>query len=153
MFVGKVCVATSISMSTPFQQSHASLQFGGPSPQIQSQGMSSTPLHLPIPMPIPMGNVAQVQPPVFVHGLQPHPMHPHGIMHSGHNLYFAHQMGHQMPHQMSNMGIGINPQYPQHQAGKYTRKTTIVKIIHPETHEELRLDKRAVYAGNGYSVL
>ncbi|KAI5423217.1 eukaryotic translation initiation factor 4G isoform X1 [Lathyrus oleraceus] len=147
MLKPSVVPAPGISMSTSFQQSHASLQFGGPNPQIQSQGMSSTPLHLPIPMPIPMGNVAQVQPPVFVPGLQPHPMHPHGIMHSGHNLNFAHQMGHQMPHQMSNMGIGISPQYPQHQAGKYTRKTTTVKITHPETHEELRLDKRA----GGYS--
>ncbi|CAI8606741.1 unnamed protein product [Vicia faba] len=145
-----VAPVTGISMSTPFQQPQVSLQFGGPNPQIQSQGMSSTPLHLPMPMPMPVGNVPQVQQPVYVPGLQPHPMHPHGIMHPGHNLSFTHQMGHQLPHQMGNMGIGISPQYPQHQGGKYAappRKTTPVKITHPETHEELRLDKRA----GGYS--
>ncbi|XP_058743350.1 eukaryotic translation initiation factor 4G-like isoform X2 [Vicia villosa] len=151
MLKPSVAPVTGISMSTPFHQSQMSLQFGGPNPQIQSQGMSSTPLHLPIPMPMQVGNVPQVQQPVFVPGLQPHPMHPHGIMHPGHNLGFTHQMGHhQLPHQMGNMGIGISPQYPQHQGGKYAappRKTTAVKITHPETHEELRLDKRA----GGYS--
>ncbi|XP_045792328.1 eukaryotic translation initiation factor 4G-like isoform X3 [Trifolium pratense] len=144
-----VVPVTGISMSTPFQQPQAPLQFGGPNPQIQSQGMPSTPLHIPLPMPIPIGNVPQVQQPVFVPGLQHHPMHPHGIMHSGHNISFTHQMGHQLPHQLGNMGIGMGPQYPQQQGGKFTgpRKTTPVKITHPDTHEELRLDKRT----DGYS--
>ncbi|KEH17961.1 eukaryotic translation initiation factor 4G-like protein [Medicago truncatula] len=138
-----------MSMPTPFQQSQQSLQFGGPNPQIQSQGMSSTPMHIPMPMSIPIGNVGQVQQPVFIPGLQPHPMHSHGMMHPSHNLSFAHQMGHQLPHQLGNMGIGTGPPYPQQQGGNFAgpRKTTTVKITHPETHEELRLDKRA----DGYS--
>ncbi|XP_004514194.1 eukaryotic translation initiation factor 4G-like isoform X2 [Cicer arietinum] len=144
-----VVPVTGISMATPFQQSHASLQFGGPNLQIQSQCMSPASRQIPIPMPIPIGNVAPMPQPVFVPGLQPHPMHPQGIMHSGHNISFTHQMSHQLPHQLGNMGIGISPQYPQQQGGKFAspRRTTPVKITHPETHEELRLDKRA----DGYS--
>lgn len=138
-----------MSMPTPFQQSQPSLQFGGPNPQIQSQGMSSTPMHIPMPMPIPIGNVGQVQQPVFIPSLQPHPMHSHGMMHPSHNISFAHQMSHQLPHQLGNMGIGTGPPYPQQQGGNFAgpRKTTTVKITHPETHEELRLDKRV----DGYS--
>ncbi|RDX85233.1 Eukaryotic translation initiation factor 4G, partial [Mucuna pruriens] len=138
-----VVPVTGISMSTPYHQSQAPLQFGGANPQIQSQGMSSVSLQMPVPMPLPIGNATQVQQPVFVPGLQPHPMHPQGIMHQGQNMNFAPQMGHQLPHQLGNMGIGIGPQYPQQQGGKFAgpRKTTPVKITHPETHEELRLDK------------
>ena len=134
---------TGLSMAMPFHQSQASVQFGGPNPQIQSQGMSATSLPMPIPMPLPIGNAPQVQQPVFVPGLQPHPMHPQGIMHQGQNMNFAPQMGPQLPHQLGNMGISITPQYPQQQGAKFggQRKTT-VKITHPETHEELRLDKR-----------
>ncbi|KAL3028070.1 hypothetical protein AAZX31_03G093400 [Glycine max] len=114
---------TGISMSTPYHQSQAPLQFGGANPQIQSQG------------------------------LQPHPMHPQGIRHQGQNMSFAPQMGHQLPHQLGSMGIGIGPPYPQQQGGKFAapRKTT-VKITHPETHEELRLDKRTdAYSDGGSS--
>ncbi|XP_027334271.1 eukaryotic translation initiation factor 4G-like isoform X2 [Abrus precatorius] len=144
---------TGISMATPYHQSQA-LQFGGPNSQIQSQGTSTASLHMPIPMPLPIGNATQVQQPVFVPGLQPHPMHPQGIMHQGQNMTFAHQIGHQLPHQLGNMGIGISPQYPQQQGGKFAgpRKTTPVKITHPETHEELRLDKRTdAYSDGGSS--
>ncbi|TKY68869.1 Eukaryotic translation initiation factor 4G [Spatholobus suberectus] len=91
---------TGISMSTPYHQSQAPLQFGGANPQIQSQGMSTTSLQMPIPMPLPIGNATQVQQPVFVPGLQPHPMHPQGIMHQGQNMSFTPQMGHQF-----NMGL------------------------------------------------
>lgn len=60
-----------------------------------------------------------------------------------------------MPPQLSNMGMGITPQFSQLQAGKYAghRKTAAVKITDPTTHEELRLDKRAdnVYTDGGPS--
>ncbi|KAL3028073.1 hypothetical protein AAZX31_03G093400 [Glycine max] len=144
---------TGISMSTPYHQSQAPLQFGGANPQIQSQGMSAASHQMPIPMPLPIGNATQVQQPVFVPGLQPHPMHPQGIRHQGQNMSFAPQMGHQLPHQLGSMGIGIGPPYPQQQGGKFAapRKTT-VKITHPETHEELRLDKRTdAYSDGGSS--
>ncbi|KAJ1408068.1 MIF4G-like, type 3 [Sesbania bispinosa] len=89
-----------------------------------------------------------------VSGLQPHPIHPQGIMHQGQSIGFTPQMGPQLPHQLGNMGIGISPQYTPQQGGKFAgpRKTTTVKITHPETHEELRLDKRAdTYSDGGSS--
>ncbi|XP_014523092.1 eukaryotic translation initiation factor 4G isoform X2 [Vigna radiata var. radiata] len=145
---------TGISMPMPYHQSQASVHFGGPNPQIQSQGMSSAPLQMPLPMPLPIGSATQVQQPVFVPNLQPHPIHPQGIMHQGQSMGFTPQIGPQLSHQLGNMGIGISPQYPPQQGGKFgaPRKATPVKITHPETHEELRLDKRAdAYSDGGSS--
>ncbi|KAL2319814.1 hypothetical protein Fmac_028783 [Flemingia macrophylla] len=149
MLKPSVVPVTGISISAPYHQSQAPLQFGGANPQIQSQGMSTAALQMPIPMPLPIGNATQVQQPVFVPGIQHHPMHPQGIMHQGQNMSFAPPMGHQF-----NMGIGMSPQYPpQQQGGKFAgpRKTTPVKITHPETHEELRLDKRHDACSDGGS--
>ncbi|WVZ17624.1 hypothetical protein V8G54_010606 [Vigna mungo] len=144
-----VAPVTGISISTSYNQSQAPLQFGGANPQIQSHGMTTTSIQMPIPMPLPIGNATQVQQPVFIPGLQPHPMHPQGIMHQGQNINYSPQMG----NQLGNMGIGIGCQYPQQKGGKFAspRKTTHVKITHPETHEELRLDKRKDAYSNGGS--
>ncbi|BAT96869.1 hypothetical protein LR48_Vigan11g161300 [Vigna angularis] len=144
-----VAPVTGISVSTSYHQSQAPLQFGGANPQIQSHGMTTTSIQMPIPMPLPIGNATQVQQPVFIPGLQPHPMHPQGIMHQGQNISYSPQMG----NQLGNMGIGIGCQYPQQKGGKFAspRKTTHVKITHPETHEELRLDKRMDAFSNGGS--
>ncbi|KAK7293248.1 hypothetical protein RJT34_16111 [Clitoria ternatea] len=143
-----------ISMPMSYHQPQAPVHFGGPNPQIQSQGMSTASLQMPLPIPLPIGSAAQVQQQVFVSSLQPHPIHPQGIIHQGQNMGFTPQMGPQLPHQLGNMGIGISPQYTPQQGGKFTgpRKTTPVKITHPETHEELRLDKRAdTYSDGGSS--
>ncbi|KAI5430410.1 eukaryotic translation initiation factor 4G isoform X2 [Lathyrus oleraceus] len=140
-----------ISMPVPYHQSQAPVHFGAAKPQIQSHGMSTAPLQIPLPMPFPIVSAAQVQQQVFVPSLQPHPIHPQGIMHQVQNIGYSPQIGHQMPHHFGNMGMGINPQYSPQQGGKIAvpRKTTPVKITHPDTHEELRLDKRA--AGGGSS--
>ncbi|KAJ7950725.1 Eukaryotic translation initiation factor 4G [Quillaja saponaria] len=144
---------TGISMTMPFHHSQTSVQFSGPNLHIQSQGMSSSSLQIPMPMPLPMGNPPQVQHQVFVPGLQPHPMHPQGII-PGQNMSFTAQMGPQMAQLGKNIGLGITPQYAQQQGGNFggpPRKTT-VKITHPDTHEELRLDKRAdTYSDGGIS--
>ncbi|XP_015579240.2 eukaryotic translation initiation factor 4G isoform X1 [Ricinus communis] len=145
------------SMQMPFHQPPVSVQFGGPNPQMQPQGVPSTSLQLPMPMAaLPMGNAPQVQQPMFVQGLhQPHQLPPQGIMHQGQGLSFTPQMGPQLPPQLGNLGIGITSQYTQQQGGKFggPRKTT-VKITDPKTHEELRLDKRMdTYADSGSSVL
>ncbi|KAL1293740.1 hypothetical protein AAHE18_19G093500 [Arachis hypogaea] len=140
---------TGISNSTPYHLSRASLQFGSSNPHIQSQGLPTTSLQMPIQMALPIGNTTQVQQPIFIPSLQPRPMQPQGIMNQGQNMTFTPQMGHQLSHQLGNVGISMIQQYPQH-GQKYQpgpRKTTHVKITHPETHEELRLDKRA----NAYS--
>ncbi|CAK8541348.1 unnamed protein product [Lathyrus sativus] len=140
-----------ISMPVPYHQSQAPVHFGAPNLQIQSHGMSTAPLQLPLPVPFPIVSAAQVQQQVFVPTLQHHPIHPQGIMHQVQNIGYSPQIGHQLPHHFGNMGMGINPQYSPQQGGKMTvpRKTTPVKITHPDTHEELRLDKRA--AGGGSS--
>ncbi|KAK4269854.1 hypothetical protein QN277_022959 [Acacia crassicarpa] len=142
----KPSVAMTGMMAMPYHhQSQAPVQFSGPNPQIQSQGMPAASLQMPMPMPLTMGNVAQV-PQVFVHhGLQSLPIHPPAIMHQG---QFTSQMVHQMPHQLGSVGINMNSQYSQQQGGKFAipRKAPTVKITHPETHEELRLldfDKKA----------
>ncbi|CAL5340379.1 unnamed protein product [Camellia sinensis] len=127
-----------VSVQMPFHQQQVPVQFGGPNPQIQSQGMTATSL----PMPFPMGNASQLQQQVFVPSVQAHPLPPQGIMHQGRGLNFTPQMGPQLP-QLGNLGIGINPQFTQPQAGKLVPPRKPVKITHPDTHEELRLGRRA----------
>nr|XP_029123295.1 eukaryotic translation initiation factor 4G isoform X2 [Elaeis guineensis] len=141
-----------ISMPMAFQQPQVSLQFGGPSPQLQSQGVAATSLQMP--MTLPIGHVPQVSQQMFLHGLQSHPLQPQLMMHQGQGLSLAPQTGHQLPPQLGNLGISIaSQQFAQQQPGKFgaPRKTT-VKITHPETHEELRLDKRTdSYTDGGFT--
>ncbi|XP_062097460.1 eukaryotic translation initiation factor 4G [Humulus lupulus] len=134
---------TGISMSIPFHQPQVPMQFGGPNQPIQSQGVPANSLQMPMPLPLQMGNAPPVQPPpMFVPGLQAHPMQHQGMMHQGQNLSFTSQMA-QMPPQLSNIGM-IAQQYSPQPGGKYSapRKTT-VKITNPKTHEEVRFDKRS----------
>ncbi|KAM0934209.1 putative MIF4G-like, type 3, MIF4G-like domain superfamily protein [Dioscorea sansibarensis] len=128
-------------VSMPFQQPHVSLQFGGPGIQLQSQGVTAASLQMPLTFPV--GGAPQVPQQMFVSALQSHPMQPQAIMHQGQGLSFAPQIGHQLPSQLGNLGIAIGPQFGQQQPGKFggQRKAT-VKITHPDTHEELRLDQR-----------
>ncbi|KAH6767536.1 hypothetical protein C2S52_018519 [Perilla frutescens var. hirtella] len=120
-------------MQMPFHQPQVPVQFGGPNPQIQSQAMSGTSLPLPMQMPLSIGN-PPMQQPMFISGLQPHPLQ---------NFNFPSQMAHQLPPQLGSMGINMTPQFPQQQAGKYGGSRKTVKITHPDTHEELRLDGSA----------
>ncbi|KAL6565829.1 hypothetical protein OROHE_004884 [Orobanche hederae] len=129
-----------IPMQLPFHQPQVPVQFGGQNPHIHSQPMSATSLPLPMQMPLPIGN-PPMQQPLFISGLQPHPLQSQGIMHQGQNFNFSTQMSHQLPPLMGNIGINMSQQFPQQQAANFggvPRKT--VKITHPETHEELRLD-------------
>ncbi|KAF9623388.1 hypothetical protein IFM89_001308, partial [Coptis chinensis] len=124
-----------ISMPMPYH-SQVPVPFGGP---IQSQGITTTSLQMP--MSLAVGSTSQVQQQVFVPALQSHAIQSQGMMPQAQSLNFATQIGHQMPPQMANMGIGMSPQFQQQQTGKYggvLRKP--VKITHPETHEEVRLD-------------
>ncbi|XVF22872.1 hypothetical protein REPUB_Repub12eG0208700 [Reevesia pubescens] len=145
------------SMQMPFHhQPQVSMQFGGPNPQIQSQSVTATSIQMPMHMPLPMGNAPQVQQQVFVPSLQAHPLPPQGMMHQGQGLSFTPPIGGQLAPQLGNLGMGIAPQYSQQQGGKFgvPRKTTPVKITHPDTHEELRLDKRTdKYSDGGSSGL
>lgn len=125
-------------MQIPFHQPpQVPVQFGGPGPQIPSHSMSAT--SLPMPMHLPIGTPSMQQP-MFVSGLQPHPMQSQGMMHQGQGLSFSSGMGPQLPPQLGNMGMNMPSQFPQQQAGKYLGARKTVKITHPDTHEELRLD-------------
>ncbi|KAI3444835.1 hypothetical protein Pfo_001500 [Paulownia fortunei] len=126
-------------MQLPFHQPQVPVQFCGPNPQIQSQALSGTSLPMPMPMSLPLGN-PPVQHSMFVPGLQPHPMQSQGMMHQGQSLNFSPQMGPQLPPQLGNMGMNMASQFPQQPAVKYSGSRKTVKITHPETHEELRLD-------------
>ncbi|KAL9243458.1 hypothetical protein vseg_017343 [Gypsophila vaccaria] len=134
---------TGISMASPFHQASASTQFGGPTPQNQSQGVSTSSLQMPLQMPLHnMGNPSQVPQQVFVTGMQHPIMQTHGMMHQGQNMGYNPQLASQVPHQLGNIGINMPTQYSQPPVGKYVRTRKTVKITHPDTHEELRLDGR-----------
>ncbi|KAL6569262.1 hypothetical protein OROMI_013776 [Orobanche minor] len=126
-------------MQPPFHQAQVPVQFGGPNPQIQSQ--ASLPMLMPMPMPmsLPLGN-PPVQHSMFVPGLQSHPMQTQGMMHQGRSLNFSPQMCPQLPPQLGSMGINVAPEFPQQPDLNISWSRKTVKITHPETHEELRLD-------------
>ncbi|XP_048132926.1 eukaryotic translation initiation factor 4G [Rhodamnia argentea] len=134
-----------ISMQMPFNQPQVPIQFNGPNTSIQSQGMASTSLQLPIPMSmLPVGNAPpSMQQQMYVTGLQAaHMIQPQGIMHQSQGLSFGPQINPQFPSQLGTLGMGISP-YSQQQGAKFVGpRKTAVKITHPETHQEVRLDKR-----------
>ncbi|CAA2972934.1 eukaryotic translation initiation factor 4G-like isoform X2 [Olea europaea subsp. europaea] len=121
-----------------FNQPQASVQYGELNPQMHSQVMSgmSLPMPMSMPIPLPMGNPS-VQQPMFVSGLQPHPIHSSGVMHQG-QLNFSSQLS-QLHPQLGNMGINMAPQFQPQQGGKFSGTRKTVKITHPKTHEELIL--------------
>ncbi|OWM83693.1 hypothetical protein CDL15_Pgr004123 [Punica granatum] len=128
-----------MSMPMTYHQPQVPVKFSTPNPQIQSQGIppASIPLQMQIPMPLPVANAPpQVQQQMFVPGLQPHQLPPQGTLHQSQGLSFS-----QLSPQLGNLGMGIG-QYTQQQGGQFggPRKTS-VKITHPDTHQEVRLDK------------
>ncbi|XP_056865520.1 eukaryotic translation initiation factor 4G-like isoform X2 [Raphanus sativus] len=136
------------SVQTPYQHPQVPhpVHFGPPpNMHMQPPNVAPTSFQMPMPMGLPMGNTPQIHQQVFFQGPPSHPMHHQGMMHQapqGHG--FATPMGAQIHPQMGHVGVGLTPQYPQQQGGKYGggRKTTPVKITHPDTHEELRLGGR-----------
>ncbi|XP_022964247.1 eukaryotic translation initiation factor 4G-like isoform X1 [Cucurbita moschata] len=136
-----------IAMTMPYHPPQVPVPFGAPKQPMQSQGITPSSLHMSIPVPLQIGSSPQVQQPMFVPGLHPHPMQPQGIMHQGPGLGFATQIGSQMPPQLSNLGINVSSQYPQQQGGKFggPRKSA-VRITDPKTHEELVFDNKQTNA-------
>lgn len=120
-----------ISMPLPFHQPTGPMQFGGPNPQIQSQGMPSSPLQMAMQMPLHMGSPSQVPQQVYVPGLQHHLMQTQGFMHQGQNFGFNPQMGTQLPHQLGNLGMNMPAQFNQQQAGKFVsnRKSVVLMLL------------------------
>lgn len=131
---------TGMSMPMPYQQPQIPKQFGAPGPQMQSQGVTAS--SLPIPMPLHVGSTTQVQQQVFLPGLQSHPLQPQGMTHQGPSLGFAPQMGHQLGPPLGNLGMGMAQQFTPQQPGKFGATRKPVKITHPQTHEELKLENK-----------
>ncbi|CAL9124426.1 unnamed protein product [Musa textilis] len=134
-------------MSFQPQQPPVPPQLGGPSPQMQP-GLAANSLQMT--MTLPVANVPQVAQQIYVPGIQPHFVQQQALMHQGQGLGFPPSIVHQLPQQLGNLGMGITSQFPQQQPGKFggLRRTT-VKITHPETHEELRLDKKTDSSKDG----
>ncbi|XP_072986644.1 eukaryotic translation initiation factor 4G-like [Typha latifolia] len=134
---------SAMPMSMPFQhqQPQVPLQFGGPNPQMQPQGVIPSSLQMTIALPV--ANAPQVPQQMYIPGVQAHSLQQQMLMHQGQGLGFAPPISHQLAPQLGKLGIGITPQFAQQQPGRFgvPRKST-VKITHPDTHEELKLDKR-----------
>ncbi|KAL4199611.1 hypothetical protein AMTRI_Chr03g52090 [Amborella trichopoda] len=132
-----------LSMPHHFQQPQLPVQFNVPSSQIQSQAIATN--ALPVPLQLQVGNAPPVQQQVFVSGLQTHHLQPpQGMMHQGQSLGFSPQMASQLGTAIGgNLGMGMTSQFAQTQPNKFVAPRKAVKITHPDTHEELRLDKRS----------
>ncbi|XP_074571991.1 eukaryotic translation initiation factor 4G-like [Curcuma longa] len=131
----------SFPMAMPYQpqQPQVSTQFGGSNAQLQPPGLTANSLQMPIALPV--GNNSQVAQQIYVPTIQSHYVQHQTIMHPGQGIGFVPPIGHPLPQQLGSLGIGVS-QFTQQHSGKYgaTWKTT-VKITHPDTHEELKLDK------------
>ncbi|OEL19081.1 Eukaryotic translation initiation factor 4G [Dichanthelium oligosanthes] len=131
------------SMPVAFQQKQPQVpvEFRGPGFQMQSIGSVSS--SLPVKMAVPVGNAPHIQP-MFVHGAQPRALHQQTFMHQGQGFRCAPPANCHVP-QFGNMRFAqeLSQQHPR--SGDEQKRT--VKITHPETHEELMLDRR------GYSFM
>ncbi|XP_076892578.1 eukaryotic translation initiation factor 4G-like [Bidens hawaiensis] len=118
-----------VSMQMPFHQPQIHLPFGGSNPPLQHQNIPNTSMQVPLHM------QPQVPPQVFVPGIQHH----QGFNYQSQGLPFLSQMGPQ-----------LGPQYQQHPPMSnlnFGGARRSVKITHPDTHEELRLDKNGGSSG------
>ncbi|KAJ1693865.1 hypothetical protein LUZ63_010563 [Rhynchospora breviuscula] len=141
---------TNMPPPVPFHHQQAPgpvpLQFGGHGPQIPTpQGVVSSSLQMS--MTLPVGSASpQVQQPMFVSGIQPHGIPQQALLHQSQGIGFVPPTGHQLGQpQLGGLGMGgLGSQYPppQQSPAKFnsTRKSPAVKITHPETHEEVKLE-------------
>ncbi|URD89762.1 eukaryotic translation initiation factor [Musa troglodytarum] len=132
-----------VPMPMPFrpQQAQVPPQFIGPNPQMQSPSLAANSLQMP--MTLSVGNNTRVAQQNYVPNIRPHLVQQQAVMHQGQSLRFAPPIGHQLPPQLGNLGTPIAPQFPQQQPGKFGGPhRTAVKITHPETHEELRFERK-----------
>ncbi|KAF8669229.1 hypothetical protein HU200_051560 [Digitaria exilis] len=136
-----------VQMSIPFhhQAAPVPLQFGGHGPQLQPQVVPSS---LQMSMGLTGSNAPQVPQQLYGPTIQHHQLQQQAMMHQGQGMSYVTSVGHQFPPQLGNMPMNMAPQYPQQQPNKFVGpKKTTVKITHPDTHEELKLDKRMDSSG------
>ncbi|XP_031502543.1 eukaryotic translation initiation factor 4G isoform X2 [Nymphaea colorata] len=133
----KSSVVPQLGLSThmSFAQSQVSMPFSNPGSQIQSH---SGPIQMPLP--ISVSNAAQVQQQVLISTLQSHPLQAQAMIHQNQGLgYQTHQIG----PPLSGLGVGMDTQFSQQAGANFSTTRKAVKITHPDTREELKLDKRA----------
>ncbi|XP_076949195.1 eukaryotic translation initiation factor 4G-like [Bidens hawaiensis] len=119
-----------VSMQMPFHQPQIHLPYGGSNPPLQHQNIPNPSLQVPLHMP------PQVPPQVFVPGIQHH----QGFNYQSQGLPFLSQMGPQL-------GPQYQQQHPPMSNLNFGGARRSVKITHPDTHEELRLDKNGGSSG------
>ncbi|KAJ1272086.1 hypothetical protein BS78_06G175800 [Paspalum vaginatum] len=127
------------SMHVAFQQKQPQVPIEFRDPGFQMQPIGSVSSSLPVKMTMPMGNVPHIQP-VFVHGAQPHAFRQQPFIHQGQGFGCANPANCHLP-QFGNMRIAqeLSQQHPRSN-GEHKRT---IKITHPETHEELMLDRHS----------
>ncbi|KAK3125346.1 hypothetical protein QOZ80_7BG0603660 [Eleusine coracana subsp. coracana] len=134
-------------MSMPFhhQQPPIPLQFGGHGPQMQAQVV--VPSSMQMSMGLSGGNAPQVPQQMYAPGIQHHQLQQQAMMHPGQSMGYVPSAAHQFQPQLGSIAsMPMAPQYAQ-QPNKYVAPRKAVKITHPDTHEELKLDKRMESSG------
>ncbi|KAG6483856.1 eukaryotic translation initiation factor 4G-like [Zingiber officinale] len=126
-----------MAMSYQPQQPQVPTQYGSPNVQLQPSGLTANSLQMPIALSV--GNNSQVAQQIYVPSIQSHYVQQQTIMHPGQGIRFVPPISHPLPQQLGSLGIGVS-QFTQQHSGKYG-STRTVKITHPDTHEELKLDK------------
>ncbi|KQJ83878.2 eukaryotic translation initiation factor 4G isoform X1 [Brachypodium distachyon] len=118
------------------KQPQVPVEFRGPGVQMQSIGSVSG--SVPVKMAMPMGNAPHV-PPFFVHGAHPRALQQPAFIHQGQGMGCAPPASPHLP-QLGNMRI--TQELSQHQPRSSDEQKRTIRITHPETHEELTLDRR-----------
>ncbi|KAK1684437.1 hypothetical protein QYE76_045322 [Lolium multiflorum] len=118
------------------KQPQVPVEFRGPGVQMHPIGSVSG--SLPVKMAMPMGNTPHV-PPFFVHGAQPGALQQPAFIHQGQDLGRAPPAS---PH-LSQLGnMMITQELSQQKPRSCDEQKRTVRITHPDTHEELMLNRR-----------
>ncbi|KAF8702870.1 hypothetical protein HU200_032705 [Digitaria exilis] len=126
------------SMPVAFHQKQPQVPVEFRGADFQMQPIGSVSSSLPVKMSVPVGNAPHIQP-MFVHGAQPRALHQQTFIHQGQGFGCAPPANCHLP-QFGNMRFAqeLSHQHPRTADGQ----KRIVKITHPDTHEELMLDRR-----------
>ncbi|KAG8099698.1 hypothetical protein GUJ93_ZPchr0013g37788 [Zizania palustris] len=134
---------TGMAMSMHYHH-QAPMQFGGHNSQIPPQGVVPSSLQMPM---MHGGNAPQVPQNIYVPGIPHHQLQQTTMMHQPQGIPYV-PSANQLTTQLGNiMNVGVGPQYPQAPNKFVAPRKTPVKITHPDTHEELKLDKRMDSSG------
>ncbi|KAL5197516.1 hypothetical protein ABZP36_001028 [Zizania latifolia] len=134
---------TGMAMSMHYHH-QAPMQFGGHNSQIPPQSVVPSSLQMPM---MHGGNAPQVPQNIYVPSIPHHQLQQTTMMHQPQSIPYV-PSANQLTTQLGNiMNVGVGPQYPQPPNKFVAPRKTPVKITHPDTHEELKLDKRMDSSG------